>query len=59
MGPCNVIIGTRNVNVGPCNVIKGLCNVIMGPRNVNRGPWNVIRVMQYYYGNVQSDYGTV
>ena len=28
-GPCNVIMGPRNL-------IMGTCNVIMGPRNVNR-----------------------
>ena len=37
-GTCNVIMGQRNVNRGPWNVVTGQCNVIMGPWNVNRGP---------------------
>ena len=35
-GTCNVIMVTRNVNIGPWNMHGG-------PWNVNRGPWNVIR----------------
>ena len=34
---------TRNLNRGPCNVIMGQRNVIIRPWNVNRGSWNVIR----------------
>ena len=47
-GQCNVIMGPRNMIMGPWivnrvqrNVIMVPCNVIMGPRNVNKGPWNV------------------
>ena len=36
MGPCNVIIGQRNVIIEPWNLNRGPWNVIMGLRNVNR-----------------------
>ena len=40
-------------------MITGSCIVIMGPRNLNTGPCNLIRGLQYDYGTVQSDCGTV
>ena len=41
MGPCNVIMGPRNVNRGPCKVIIGPRYVVMGLCNVIMGPWDV------------------
>ena len=35
-------MGPWYVNRGQCNVVIGLRNVIMGPRNVNRRKWDVI-----------------
>ena len=43
MGPCNAIRGLWNLNSGRWNVIIEPRNVIMGPRNVNRGTWNANR----------------
>ena len=41
-GTWNMIMGPRNMNRCPCNMIMRTCYVVMGPWNVNRGPWYVI-----------------
>ena len=42
-GPCNVIMGQRNVIMGTWNVNRVPSNVILGRWNENRVPWNVNR----------------